>query len=248
LQRKGNNLVSVEWHRKGNGTQPRQSSKDSSRNEEIMLRRPFIAMGLCLVFCLGAKAQDFPKAEVFGGYSFGNFGPVVSGASRTNVNGWNGSLGVNLNRWFGVVSDFSGHYGDFNSTLFLPVLVPPCVPPGCSIQTAGNAKYHNFLFGPQFSFRAKKVTPFAHVLFGGTRTSLSGVTNIILPLPPPPPIPPTFQFSTSTTNFAFAGGGGIDYKFADRIAWRLQMDYLQSGVQSRTLNNIRLSTGVVIHF
>jgi hypothetical protein len=43
--------------------------------------------------------------------------------------------------------------------------------------------------------------------------------------------------------FAFGGGGGADYKFSDKFAWRIQADY-----QTRTLNNIRVSTGLVLHF
>lgn len=214
-----------------------------------MLKRLFVVMGLCIALSVAARAQEFPKAEVFGSYSYGNFGPVVSGAGRTNVNGWNASLGVNVNRWFGLVSDFGGHYGSFSATQLLPILVPPCVPPGCSIQTSGNDKHHSFLFGPQFSFRTKKLTPFVHALFGGARVNQSGTTTILLPPPPiPPPFPFTFNFFTSTMNFAFAGGGGVDYKFTERLAWRVQADYLQIGIPNRTLNNIRVSTGLVIHF
>ena len=212
--------------------------------EEIMLRRFFLAIGVCLVLGVAARAQDFPKAEVFGGYSYGNFGPSVSGAGRTNVNGWNTSLGVNLNRWFGLVSDFSGHYGSFNAPInFLPNL---CVPAGCASGTISESdKYHNFLFGPQFSLRAKKATPFVHALFGGSRLNRSGTENIIFP---PLTTPSASSFSTSTTNFAFAGGGGVDYKLTEKLAWRVQADYLEIGIPNRTLNNVRVSTGIVFHF
>jgi opacity protein-like surface antigen len=211
-----------------------------------MIKRLFFVMGLCTVLSVAVRAQEFPKAEVFGGYSYDNFGPVISGAGRTNLNGWNGSLSVNVNRWFGLVSDFSGHYGSSSATL--PLLFPPipCPAPGCPIITISeNDKYHNFLFGPQFSLRAKKVTPFIHALFGGSRLSRSGTETITAPLPTPPS---TLNFSTSTTNFAFAGGGGVDYKFSERFAWRVQADYLEIGIPNRTLNNVRVSTGLVIHF
>src|SRR5712692_3867206 len=197
-----------------------------------MFKRFFLLVGVCLGVGVAAQAQEFPKAEVFGGYSYGNFGPTISGAGRTNVNGWNASLGVNLNRWFGLVSDFGGHYGSFSATLPLPIIVPTCVPIGCAIQTSENDKYHSFLFGPQFSLRAKKLTPFVHALFGGTRVNQSGTTTFLLP---PPPIPPplTFNFSNSTTNFTFAGGGGADYKFTEKFAWRVQADYLEIGIPNR---------------
>jgi opacity protein-like surface antigen len=209
-----------------------------------MLSRFFLVMGVCLAG-VAASAQEFPKAEVFGGYSYGNFGPTVSGAGRTNVNGWNASLGVNLSRWFGLVSDFSGHYGSFTASVSFPPI--PCTPIACAITTSETDKYHSFLFGPQFSLRAKKATPFVHALFGGTLLNQSGRTTILLP---PPPIPPpfTFNFSTSSTHFAFAGGGGVDYELTEKFAWRIQADYLEIGTRSRTLNNVRVSTGIVFHF
>lgn len=210
-----------------------------------MLKRPFLAMGLCIAFSVAWRAQEFPRAEVFGGYAYGNFGPVSSGAGRTNLNGWNTSLGVNVNRWFGLVSDFGGHYGSLNGSTPLPPI--PCAPTACGVATSENDKYHSFLFGPQFSFRIKKVTPFVHALLGGARLNRSGTATILLsPAPIPPLFPPTYNFSISTTNFAFAGGGGVDYKFTERFAWRVQADYLEIGIPNRTLNNIRVSTGLVI--
>jgi hypothetical protein len=181
-----------------------------------MIKRLFLLVGLSMFMNIAARAQDFPKAEVFGGYSYGNFGPAISGAGRTNLNGWNASLGVNMNRWFGLVSDFSGHYGSSNGTF--PEFFPPiaCPPPGCPIVTIKeNDKYHNFLFGPQFSLRTKKVTPFVHALFGGSRLNQSGTETIT---PPLPGTPSTFNIFGSTTSFAFAGGGGMDYRFTGKFA------------------------------
>src|SRR2546426_5375162 len=91
-----------------------------------MLKRFFVVVGVCLALGIAAHAQEFPKAEVFGGYSYGNFGPTAFGAGRTNVNGWNASLGVNVNHWFGLVSDFGGHYGSFSATLPSPIIIPTC--------------------------------------------------------------------------------------------------------------------------
>jgi len=51
------------------------------------------------------RAQEDPKAELFGGYSYLR----VTGA---NVNGWNFSIAGNPSRYFGVVADFAGHYQD----------------------------------------------------------------------------------------------------------------------------------------
>jgi opacity protein-like surface antigen len=64
-----------------------------------------------------AAAQDYPKAEVFTGYSY------VRGDLDANLNGWNASVAGNANKWFGVVADFGGNYTDgfkLHSFLFGP--------------------------------------------------------------------------------------------------------------------------------
>ena len=189
--------------------------------------------------------RSFPRRNCLAVIPTEISGRRLSVQARRNVNGWEGSLGVNLNHWFGLVSDFSGHYGSFNVIIPPPPL--PCVFPGCSqITISENDKFHSFLFGPQFSLRARKLTPFAHALFGGSRLNRSGTETIVPPLPLPPIS--NISFSTSSTNFAFAGGGGLDYKLSGKLAWRVQADYLEIGIPNRTLNNVRVSTGLVFHF
>jgi hypothetical protein len=68
---------------------------------------------------LPVLAQDFPKAEIFGGYQYTHFEGGV------DANGWNASLTGNFNRWLGVAADFSGAYkfGDHVHTyMFGPVI------------------------------------------------------------------------------------------------------------------------------
>ena len=95
---------------------------------------------LCVIgFCLPliAVAQEYPKAEIFGGYSY-----LRGEDLNANFSGFNVSATGNFNNWFGVTGDFSGHYKyDF--------------------------KIHSFLFGPKFSFRGNdRVTPYLHTLIG----------------------------------------------------------------------------------
>lgn len=107
-----------------------------------MLRKAFCSMCLvCLTF-LPVMAQDTPKAEVFGGYSW----------AGGNFHGWNSSVTGNVTKRFGITADFSGHYG---SELAGPILI--------------NQDAHSFLFGPRYAFRGKKFTPFIYALVGATR-------------------------------------------------------------------------------
>ena len=94
---------------------------------------------LFLLASLTVAAQDFPKAEIFGGYQ-------LSRQNSTSLNGWNASLTGNYNRWFGLTGDFSGAYKSG------PI----------------DFKSYTFTFGPTVAARNNETfTPFAHALFGG---------------------------------------------------------------------------------
>lgn len=108
------------------------------------------------VFCFSSlSAQETPKAEIFAGYSYLNFG-TESISDRLNLNGWVASAAFNLNRWVGVEADFSGHYkGD------------------CWGAPGVTCKHLSFMGGPRFTYRQGRITAFAHGLFGGDNGSLS---------------------------------------------------------------------------
>jgi len=192
-------------------------------------------LGLSLLFLasLLTAAQDTPRFEVFGGYSYANASRTFA-VDRPSLNGWNAALTVNANRWLGVVGDFSGYYGSPSISIATPVvcLAPPCPRPQVNFDT----KVHTFLLGPQVSFRTRRVTPFAHALFGLGRTSV----HIDSP------------FSTvgtiSNNAFAMALGGGVDVNINSRLAWRVQPDYLQTDFLHQTQKNFRISTGPVFKF
>lgn len=118
------------------------------------MRRIWFLLGLLLA-TLPAAAQDLPRAEVFGGYSYLRVNPG-GGVDGINLNGWNASVAGNLNNWFGVVGDFSGHYGTPDIS-------------GLAVEV----RQHSYTFGPRFSYRqTDRVTPFAHALFGASNVRL----------------------------------------------------------------------------
>jgi outer membrane protein OmpA-like peptidoglycan-associated protein/opacity protein-like surface antigen len=92
-----------------------------------------------------AIAQEFPRAEIFGGYSYFRCDTQGDDVS-CNLNGWNASAAVNANKNFGVVFDFGGYYGTVGQDTDL--------------------KIHSIMFGPKFAMRSERVTPFAQALFG----------------------------------------------------------------------------------
>lgn len=116
--------------------------------------RNLLILGLfMLVSAAPGKAQDYPKAEVFGGYQYVRLNP-----GGTSCQGIGGSATGNINNWLGAVGDFG--YCKVTG-----------LPSGISAHAV------NYLFGPRVTYRSYgSLTPFAHVLFGGQHFGGTGGT------------------------------------------------------------------------
>jgi len=107
-----------------------------------------IGLIVLLVICgtAGAGAQDMPRVQVFGGYSYTRFDSKSFGfANQTNLNGYNFAPAYNLIWGFGVVAELSGQYGS-------------------------NLNFRDLAVGPQFLYPRGNSRFFAHVLIGDART------------------------------------------------------------------------------
>lgn len=175
----------------------------------------------CSCLATFASAQDFPRAEVYGGYSYLNV-DTNNVTSRQSFNGWEASLSVNALKWIGAEGDFAGYYKKLNvGTL-----------PGVGsidLSTHGYA----FLFGPKATYKMV----FVHALFGvdrlsgsivgislGSQNSFSGAVGGGVEVP----------FSRH-----FAVRGSADYAFTRHNIF---------GGPRVTQNNIRASAGIVYRF
>jgi hypothetical protein len=185
--------------------------------------------------CGFVRAQDFPQAEVFGGYSYLNVDvqsgvPSSSPISRQSANGWEASAAFNVNPWLGIEGDFGGYYKSVSLGAGIPDL---------------NTHTYSFTGGPRFNYRQNAGTAFVHALVGGDSLtgSVSGVG------------------SASQNSFALAVGGGVEWKVKPRSHWGIRgsADYvltkhniiqkLESGVDSSlSQNNFRASFGVFYQF
>jgi len=167
-----------------------------------------------------ASAQVPTSGNVFFGYSFYN--TDLSTIDRANTSGWEGTLEGKVFPFVGIIADFSGHYGSQN-------FVGPCPPvPGPCGTFNANVTEHNVLFGPRVSASVGKFRPFAEGMIG------IGHVNV--------------HAAATDTSFASALGGGLDYKLVRLVSWRLQGDYVHTRFFDSHQNNLRLSTGIVIHF
>ncbi len=106
-----------------------------------------VVVALFALASVSAWAQDdFPKAEVFGGFSVMSVG---EDGDRWNPLGFQASAAGNFHKNVGIVGDFGGQYKD-------------------------GGHVYEYLFGPRFTSRMDKANAFAHVLFGGITTGGEG--------------------------------------------------------------------------
>jgi hypothetical protein len=98
-------------------------------------------------------AQDFPKAEVYGGYQYMRLTNIDNSGVNINGNGWTASLTGNFNHVFGVVGDFGGAYKTISGV---------------------DTKVYTYTGGPVANLNSGgTINPFVHALFGGTRFTAS---------------------------------------------------------------------------
>ena len=92
---------------------------------------------------------------------------------------------------------------------------------------------YTYMFGPKVSLRRGRLTPFAQALFGAAHGAVSS----------------SGSGSAAGNDFAMALGGGVDARVTQHVAIRLiQAEYLNIRETGTSVNNARLSAGVVFRF
>jgi opacity protein-like surface antigen len=180
------------------------------------MRKLFFIAALALALPIIAQAQDSPRTEIFGGYSYLRLDDDLN--DDRDLNGWNASVNQNILKWLGFKADFSGHYGD-SRVIF---------------GTGADLNTYLFLFGPQFSLRKfDRIQPFGHVLFGVVRANAdSYVTR-------------GPSFSDTAFAMAVGGGVDVKVldKLSVRL---FQADYVLTRFNDDNQSNFRASTGLVL--
>jgi opacity protein-like surface antigen len=176
-----------------------------------------------LSLCGGVThAQETPKLDVFAGYSYIRENPSTAGVGSYSLNGGSASVTYHIKDWISGAADFGGYHN------------------GNILGTKVDGTLSTYLFGPRISYRSyKHFKPFGEALFGVAHAgaSIAGGT-----------------LGSSQNAFAMAIGGGVDYRLTNRFSLRpLQVDYLltrfkEGTPNNQSQNNLRASTGIVIHF
>lgn len=184
---------------------------------------------------------QFPRLELFAGYSFAQAGFFNAG-HWAQLNGWNASFAINLTNHVGFVAEGTEYFGTSKIPSNVRAPFPPCELGDCSSSGStfgADTREYNILFGLQFPFhRRERWTPFGEVMFGhdGVRGEAfyNNVNNVVV-----------------SSGLAAIAGAGADYKINERYALRFKADYLATHTSfinfgHRTQDNLRLSVGVVI--
>ena len=182
------------------------------------MRKLFLIGTLALALPIIAQAQDTPRTEIFGGYSYLRLDEDLN--DDRDLNGYNASVNQTIFKsWLAFKADFSGHFGDSVVTLG----------PGTDL------KKFLFLFGPQFTLRKfERVQPFVHVLFGASRIDLNNDTIGL-------------SFDDTAFAMA-AGGGVDVKVFERVAVRLFQADYVLTRFNDTNQSNFRASSGFVLRF
>jgi len=190
---------------------------------------------------------DYPKLEVYAGYSQARFKTNIESATFTSPGGTQTftnlcsaatgqALGPNSQKFFCQYRGFNGFdgsvtynlskyigvKGDFTAHFKTDSFVDTFTPPGVTQTLSNTERLYNFLGGVQIknNNRAGRVKPFAHVLAGVARyTNTQRQTLDLFP---------QFNFTITdrVTSLALKVGGGLDLRVSRRIDIRLfEIDY-----------------------
>jgi Outer membrane protein beta-barrel domain len=201
-----------------------------------MKLRMALVLGMILLFGTIAFAQENPKAEIDGYYSYFRFNPENSGTLNSHsLNGGGGDVAYYFSKMIGIKAEFGG----YQSTTIKYTN-------GISSATA-SANLFTYNVGPIFKFRAQKFEPFGEVLFGGAHSSFYG--NLCKQLA-------TCVVNNPSNNaWDFVMGGGLDIRVSQHFAIRpVEADYVLTrfgngftkGNQNQS--NFRYQAGIQFRF
>jgi hypothetical protein len=201
----------------------------------VIRRLALIVFALAFVGA-ATRADESPRFEVFGGYSYGQLNPGGRLAGGNNaegqhfaLSGWHVAGQTKVFKCVGLVLDLSGYAGTSDVDLL-----------------AVHSRYNGFLAGPQINIRKfGRFNIFGHGLVGVARERVFLKTG-------------STTDDNKITRLAGAFGGGVDMGITKHVAIRaFEADYLLSSFPSINSlgqsagahqSNVRVSTGIVYGF
>jgi opacity protein-like surface antigen len=204
-------------------------------------------MSSLLMFSVTAFAQDTPKFEIFGDYSYMQFNPTVTGLQSRALNGGGGGVQANFGRFLGIKGEFQG-YGStqWTTTVSSPIGTPNGIIPVGTYKS--NANMFTYLFGPTVGVHTKKLNVYGEVLFGGSNTNgYADLSNAVMVGGP-------VKAAGTQHPFTMAVGGGVDFNVSRNLAFRLgEFDWILTRytnpiTDTNNQHSFRYLAGVVFKF
>jgi hypothetical protein len=201
-----------------------------------------VKIRFALLICLAAEAfaQDIPKIEVFGGYSYFRLATEEGGLAGADLNGWSAAVKWNVHPRVGIVADFGGSYGQRG----LDASSRPVRP--------GTFRQHTVLFGPEVRVLGKdRLTLHVRALIGAAYRD-----ELVLPLVDPYQAPPSLDGVPQPTLYEYrfgpekpvagAVGGSVDWRISEHWRYRIfQPELVAISLGSANRRCLRASTGIV---
>jgi hypothetical protein len=160
--------------------------------ENVMLKKSLFVIVVFVMTSFIARSQELHRIDVSAGYSFNK---PTSGCCL--LNGFDSSVSVNMNRWFGVIGDF----GYFHS--------------GQITYASGGYKpadnLFTFLVGPRITYRnSSRVEPFVELFYGGAHETLVEDS----------PFP-----SQTSSGIVYGYGAGVDIPLNKKSKFAIRPEY-----------------------
>jgi len=207
-----------------------------------------VLVSTAMIFTATGFAQNIPRWEVYGDYTYMQFNPTLSGLQSRALNGGGGGIQVNFGKYFGIKGDFQG----FGSTTWTLTTATPVVTPHGTIPAGTFSSTFNqftYLFGPVVGVHANKFYVYGEYLMGQSNTN--GFGDLVKSIEAGGG---TLTGSTTQHPFTMAFGGGVDYNINKHIGLRLaELDWVLTRftnpiTDTNNQNSFRYLGGVVFRF
>jgi opacity protein-like surface antigen len=189
-------------------------------------------------------AQDSPKVEITGDYSYVRFNPTLPRAQNKSFNGGGFDASFFLRPALGVKADLQFYGSTTFTTTFATTVTSAGIIPAGTYSSNGSLK--TYLFGPIVKGRMKHFEPFGQILFGVAHVdAYANLSRVIAGTPGA-----TLHVQGNQNPFAMAVGGGVDLPLSHAIAVRLaDVDYLLTRLtnpltSTNNQNNFRYAGGI----
>ena len=206
----------------------------------------FVAMALAL--SASAVAQDPPKIEITGDYSYFRYNPSLPALQNRNLNGGGFDASFFLRPAIAFKADLQFYGGTTFTTTFGALNTNAGFIPAGTYSANGTLK--TYLFGPMVKARFHKFEPFGEVLFGVAHVdAYANLSKVIAATPTA-----TLHVQGNQNPFTLAAGGGVDLPVGKRFAIRIaEVDYVLTRLtnvltSTNNQNNFRYIAGVQFRF